>query len=70
MRFLALDLFAANNITLKAGGTSVGDRYFSATAQGQRLSIEGMGEHNDMEPSPTGLPFRRSRQHAAEAVPA
>jgi len=33
MRFLALDLFAANNTTLKAGGTSVGDRYFSATAR-------------------------------------
>lgn len=43
-RFLALDVSATNRTTVEVGGT-VGDRYFSATAQGQRLYIEGMGEH-------------------------
>lgn len=49
LRFITLDLFAANSATLKVGATSAGGRYFSSTAQGQRLYVEGMGEHGDWD---------------------
>lgn len=42
-----LDLFAANSASLKMGATLMGDRYFCATTQGQRLYIDGVGEHGD-----------------------